>query len=67
MRGLDWSQFHVASRPQSIGHKKHSAAVGRNQVATKNTKSHKKAYRVEIFASLCVFCGDKDLRLMQIF
>jgi hypothetical protein len=33
----------------------------------KKRKESQKAYRVEVFVSLCVFCGDKDLRTLQIF
>jgi hypothetical protein len=39
--------------PQPSSHKKH--------------KESQKAHRVEVFVSLCVFCGDKDLRMLQIF
>jgi hypothetical protein len=36
-------------------------AQGRNQIATKNTKGHKKLHEIEIFVSLRVLCGDPKL------
>jgi hypothetical protein len=36
-----------------------SAAYCRNQLATKNTKSHEKLHYFEVFVSRRVFCGDQ--------
>jgi hypothetical protein len=43
----------------SSNHEIPSAANGRNQLATKNTKSHKKLHYFEVFVSLRVLCGDQ--------
>jgi hypothetical protein len=40
-------------------HREPSAASGRNQLATKNTKRHKKLHYFEVFVSLRVLCGDQ--------